>query len=138
MQVDSRWTAVKSQIYMTSRLNISPPQLYPTPVPLPSPSPPPTPLHYLYHALCGCSERLAQVQLSVEQDPEMTFAPAINERSMRIAISKELRQVREDVPFANRLTLRQPPKLTAGKGPFTDVCYRDEGEGLVQASECIL
>lgn len=98
----------------------------------------PTPLHYLYHALCGCSERLAQVQLSVEQDPEMTFAPAINERSMRIAISKELRQVREDVPFANRLTLRQPPKLTAGKGPFTDVCYRDEGEGLVQASECIL
>ncbi|KAL3139243.1 hypothetical protein ABBQ32_006011 [Trebouxia sp. C0010 RCD-2024] len=60
------------------------------------------------------SERLAQVQLSMEQDPDMTFAPAINDRSMRMAMSKELRQVREDLPFANRLTLRQPPKLTAG------------------------
>lgn len=71
------------------------------------------------------------MQLSEEQDPNMTFAPAINERSMRMAISKELRQVREDVPFAHRLTLRQPPKLTAGKGPFTDVCYWGKGEVLV-------
>lgn len=55
------------------------------------------------------------MQLSVEQDPNMTFAPAINDRSMRMAISKELREVREDVPFANRLTLRHPPKLTAGE-----------------------
>ena len=61
------------------------------------------------------------MQLSVEQDPNNTFAPAINERSMRMAISKELREVREDVPFANRLTLRQPPKLTAGKGAYTGV-----------------
>ena len=54
------------------------------------------------------------MQLSVEQDPDMTFAPAINDRSMRMAMSKELREVRENVPFANRLTLRHPPKLTAG------------------------
>ena len=80
-----------------------------------------SPTVILHHTLCGCSERLAQVQLSVEQDPDMTFAPAINERSMRMAISKELREVREDVPVANRLTLRQPPKLTAGKGPLPDV-----------------
>ena len=59
----------------------------------------------------------------MEQDPNMTFAPAINERSMRMAISKELREVREEVPLANRLTLRQPPKLTAGKAPLFDVCY---------------
>lgn len=54
----------------------------------------------------------------MEQDPDMTFAPAINDRSMRMAMSKELRQVREDLPFANRLTLRQPPKLTAGELTF--------------------
>ena len=62
----------------------------------------------------GCSERLAQVQLSVEQDPDLTFAPAVNDRSMRMAISKELREVREDMPLANRLTSRHPPRLTAG------------------------
>lgn len=44
----------------------------------------------------------------------MTFAPAINDKSLRMAISKELREVREDVSTADRLTVRQPPKLTAG------------------------
>ena len=95
--------------------------------PLAPPTPPPAlscllllPQSPCYQTgVCGCSERLAQVQLSVEQDPDMTFAPAINERSMRLAISKELREVREDVPAGSRLTLRQPLKLTAGKGPYT-------------------
>jgi hypothetical protein len=64
--------------------------------------------------LC-CSERLAQTQLSVEEDPNLTFAPAVNDRSMRLAISKELREVREDVPLADRLTSRQPLKLNPGQ-----------------------
>ncbi len=61
-----------------------------------------------------CSERLAQTQLSVDEDPNMTFAPAINDRSVRLAISKELREVREDLPLADRLTSRHPPRLTSG------------------------
>ena len=71
--------------------------------------------------LC-CSERLAQTQLSVEEDPNLTFAPAVNDRSMRLAISKELREVREDVPLADRLTSRQPLKLNPGQShmSFTD------------------
>ncbi|DBA71623.1 TPA: hypothetical protein ACH3X2_001084 [Trebouxia sp. C0005] len=60
------------------------------------------------------SERLAQTQLSVEEDPNLTFAPAVNDRSMRLAISKELREVREDLPLADRLTSRQPLKLNPG------------------------
>lgn len=64
--------------------------------------------------LC-CSERLAQTQLSVEEDPNLTFAPAVNDRSMRLAISKELREVREDLPLADRLTSRQPLKLNPGQ-----------------------
>ena len=52
--------------------------------------------------------------MSAEQDADLTFAPAINDRSMRIAISRELREVREDLPLAHRLTSRHPPKLTAG------------------------
>lgn len=62
-----------------------------------------------------CSERLAQTQLSVEEDPNLTFAPAVNDRSMRLAISKELREVREDLPLADRLTSRQPLKLNPGQ-----------------------
>ena len=69
-----------------------------------------------------CSERLAQTQLSVEEDPNLTFAPAVNDRSMRLAISKELREVREDLPLADRLTSRQPLKLNPGQShmSFTD------------------
>ena len=63
----------------------------------------------------GCSERLAQTQLAAEADADMTFAPAINDKSLRMAISKELREVREDVSVADRLTSCQPPKLTAGE-----------------------
>ena len=68
------------------------------------------------------SERLAQTQLSVEEDPNLTFAPAVNDRSMRLAISKELRAVREDLPLADRLTSRQPLKLNPGQShiSFTD------------------
>ena len=62
----------------------------------------------------GCSERLAQTQLAAEAEADMTFAPAINDRSLRMAISRELREVREDVPLADRLTSRKAPKQSAG------------------------
>ena len=67
----------------------------------------------------GCSERLAQVQLAVEDDPNMTFAPAINDHSVRLAVSRELRQVggQAHLPLPDRLTSRHPPKLTPGPPP---------------------
>ena len=63
----------------------------------------------------------------MEHDADLTFAPAINDRSMRMAISKELREVREDVPAAHRLSLRHPPKLTAGESS-------DSNQGTVAQS----
>ena len=55
------------------------------------------------------------MQLMAEEDPNMTFAPAINDRSVRLAISRELRGVQEEGSLPDRLTTRQAPKLTAGQ-----------------------
>lgn len=80
-----------------------------------------------HRACCTCSERLAQTQLAAEADADMTFAPAINDKSLRMAISRELREVKEDVSVADRLTSRQPPRLTAGKANLVDKRCLDQG-----------
>ena len=54
------------------------------------------------------------MQLMVEEDPNMTFAPAINDRSVRLAMSRNLKSLQEDLPVPDRLTTRQAPKLTQG------------------------
>ena len=68
--------------------------------------------HILYHA---CSEKLAQTARSAEFDPERTFAPAINDNSIRMAIAKEIRELQDNVPVPERLTQRQPLRVTQGQ-----------------------
>ena len=66
----------------------------------------------LYRA---CSEKLAQTARSAEFDPERTFAPAINDNSIRMAIAKEIRELQDNVPVPERLTQRQPLRVTQGQ-----------------------
>lgn len=67
--------------------------------------------HVLYRA---CSEKLAQTARSADFDPERTFAPAINDNSIRMAIAKEIRELQDNVPVPERLTQRQPLRVTQG------------------------
>ena len=68
--------------------------------------------HVLYSA---CSEKLAQTARSADFDPERTFAPAINDNSIRMAIAKEIRELQDNVPVPERLTQRQPLRVTQGE-----------------------
>ena len=49
---------------------------------------------------------------------EETFSPAVNERSMRMALTKQIRELHDEVPAYQRLGAlhRQAPKLDSGKG----------------------
>lgn len=51
-----------------------------------------------------CSERLARARVAAEAgDGELTFAPAINDRSLRLALVKEIRELRDRLPACARL-----------------------------------
>ena len=64
-----------------------------------------------------CRERLARLQAAA-QPPEAapTFSPAVNERSLRLALSKQIRELLDEVPAFQRLgaARSRPPRSDAG------------------------
>ena len=55
-------------------------------------------------ASCTHSERMARARETAEAgDGELTFAPAINDNSLRLALAKELRELRDHQPACARL-----------------------------------
>ena len=65
-----------------------------------------------------CRERLARLQAAAQPaGAALTFSPAVNERSLRLALSKQIRELLDEVPAFQRLgaARRRPPRSDAGK-----------------------
>ncbi|CAL8463386.1 g2920 [Coccomyxa elongata] len=67
---------------------------------------PHTPLHRRLSELQRQrSERLARMRLAQEaEDPDATFSPAVNDRSLRMALAKQIRELHDEVPASQRLS----------------------------------
>jgi hypothetical protein len=81
----------------------------------------------MHACLIWRSERLARARVAAEAgDGELTFVPAINDRSLRLALVKEIRELRDRLPASARLadgsTGRAPPR--AAPGAQTPCCWR--------------
>ena len=65
-----------------------------------------------------CRKRLAQLQAAAQPaEATLTFSPAVNEKSLRLALSKQIRELLDEVPAFQRLgaARRRPPRSDAGK-----------------------
>ena len=65
-----------------------------------------------------CRERLARLQAAAQPaGAAPTFSPAVNERSLRLALSKQIRELLNEVPAYQRLgaARRRPPRSDAGE-----------------------
>ena len=69
------------------------------------------------------SERLARMRLAREAaDADATFSPAVNDKSLRMALAKQIRELRDEVPASQRLSAARPlPAPTPGGQPA--VCH---------------
>ncbi|BDA48748.1 hypothetical protein COCOBI_12-4300 [Coccomyxa sp. Obi] len=67
---------------------------------------PHTPLHRRLSELQRQrSERLARMRLAREaEDSDATFSPAVNDRSLRMALAKQIRELHDEVPASQRLS----------------------------------
>ena len=65
----------------------------------------------------GCRERLAKLQAAVQPAEGVeTYSPAVNEKSMRMALTKQIRDLHDEVPAYQRLGAlrRQAPNKDQG------------------------
>ena len=65
-----------------------------------------------------CREHLARLQAAAQPaEAAPTFSPAVNERSLRLALSKQIRELLDEVPAFQRLgaARRRPPGSDAGE-----------------------
>ena len=65
-----------------------------------------------------CRERLARLSAAAQPaGATPTFSPAVNERSLRLALSKQIRELLDEVPAFQRLgaACRRPPRSDAGE-----------------------
>ncbi len=55
-------------------------------------------------------------------DTDATFSPAVNDKSLRMALAKQIRELRDEVPASQRLSAARPlPAPTPGGQPA--VCH---------------
>ncbi|EIE27456.1 hypothetical protein COCSUDRAFT_39121 [Coccomyxa subellipsoidea C-169] len=94
---------------------------------------PRTPLHRRLSELQRQrSERLARMRLAREAaDADATFSPAVNDKSLRMALAKQIRELRDEVPASQRLSAARPlpaptPDAEAGFTFAPELCRTSE------------
>ncbi len=65
--------------------------------------------------LVSCSERLAHMRLAKDaaEAGVSTFSPAVNANSQRMALAKQIRELRDELPACRRLSIARPPPQPA-------------------------